>query len=226
MKISASLLSCDILNLENEIKILETAGAWCLHIDVMDGKFVPNIAFGIDFINRISEISNIPVNVHLMIENPEMFIDVISHSKINLVIIHIETGRNLEKIIAKIKARGCGVGLAINPLTNVSHLSRFINMIDLIMVMGVHPGFGGQTLLPVTIDRLKSIRGMIGKNQCLIAVDGGVNEKTAGILKDAGADILVVGSYLFDNTNKSDDHNKIHFMKEKIEALCVSGRKE
>ena len=214
--LSASLLSCDLLNLESEIKSLEQAGVDYLHIDVMDGHFVPNIAFGIDIIRRISDVSSLPINVHLMIEKPDQFIDVVAYSNVNFLIVHLEGNRNLERTISKIKNRGIGVGIALNPMTSASMVQRFVPMIDLVTVMGVHPGFGGQTLIPSTIDKIRTIKNMPEARNKIVAIDGGVNNHTALLANDAKADILIVGSYLFDNNGP----DKVSSMKEKIKSLC------
>lgn len=221
MKISASLLSCDILNIREEIKILENAGVDSLHIDIMDGRFVPNIAFGIDFINKISSTAQIPVNVHLMIESPETFVDVISRFNIDCIFIHIEDNRNINKTISLIKDRHVKVGIAINPTTSISSVFDLLPVIDEILVMGVHPGFGGQTLIPSTIEKLRSLAVISKKYNHTIGIDGGITEDTAQMAVQAGADVLVVGSYLFDN-HVGD--NRIFCIKKKIETICQKSK--
>ena len=150
MQVSASLLSSDLLNLESEITTLADAGVGAVHIDIMDGHFVPNIAFGIDIIKRISGVSQLPITVHLMIDNPEQFIDVISYSNVDYLIVHGEENRNIEDLLERIRAKGIGVGLALNPQTCVSEVRGYLGLIDLALIMGVHPGFGGQKLIPST----------------------------------------------------------------------------
>ena len=214
--VSASLLSGDLLNLESEIHSLERAGIDYLHIDIMDGHFVPNIAFGIDVVKRISEVSSLPVNVHLMIEEPQKFIDVLSYANVNFIIVHVEDNRNLENILGKIKSKKIGAGVAISPATPASAIQRFIPYMDLALVMGVHPGFSGQTLIPSTIDKIKSIKNMAQTGKIVVGIDGGINDMTAPLANAAGADILIAGSYLFDNHGG----DKISSMMGKIKVLC------
>ena len=215
MIISASLLSADLLNLEKEIQLLAEAGVNGLHIDVMDGHFVPNIAFGIDIIKRISNVSDIPINVHLMIENPDKFIDIVAYSNVNYIVIHSEGNRNVEKNLERIKNRGVGAGIAINPQTPVNGISRYLHMFDMALVMGVYPGFGGQALIPSTIDKIRQIKS-INKN-ITVGIDGGINDKTVSLANKTETDILVVGSYLFENYSSGD---KLSSMKEKLNILC------
>lgn len=214
MIVSASLLSADLLNLEKEIHLLSEAGVNCLHIDVMDGHFVPNIAFGIDIIKRISNVSDMPINVHLMIENPDKFIDVVAYSNVNYIIIHTEGYRNVEKTLEKIKNSGVEAGIAINPQTQVNDISRYFYMVDMALVMGVYPGFGGQALIPSTIDKIRQIKSQ--HKNITVGIDGGINDKTVSLANKAEADILVIGSYLFENYSG----DKLSSMKEKLKILC------
>lgn len=217
MRISASLLSSDLLNLESEIKLLKQAGVNAIHIDIMDGHFVPNIAFGIDIVKQIGKISKLPINVHLMVDNPEQFIDVISYYNLDYLIVHGEKCRNLESLLKNIKSNGIGVGLAINPQTKVSDIKRYLPMIDMALIMGVHPGFGGQTLITSTLDKIKQLKEI--RNDLMVGIDGGINEKTLPLVNNEKPDILVVGSYLFDG----DRDNKLNSIKEKIKILCQEG---
>jgi ribulose-phosphate 3-epimerase len=214
MRIEASLLSCDLLNLESEIEMLTEAGVDGFHIDIMDGNFVPNIAFGIDIVRQINKISRLPISVHLMVNNSLQFVDVITHPNVNYVIIHCEKIRNIETTINQIKYRGVKVGLAINPATQVSEIKDYLYLVDLALIMGVHPGYAGQTLIPSTLSKIKQIK-LINKD-IIAGVDGGMNDKTVTLANKEKADILVVGSYLFDNC--SDD--RLDCIKKKLKILC------
>lgn len=225
MRISASLLSCDLLNLESEIKILEEAGIDAIHIDIMDGHFVPNIAFGIDMVKQVGKITNLPLTVHLMMNNPEQFIDVISYANVDYLIIHSEGIRNVTNLFERIKSKGIGVGLAINPRTSVNETSMYLQLTDLALIMGVHPGFGGQKLIPSTLEKIRQIRAV--KNNIIIGIDGGINESTVSFVNKQKPDILVVGSCLFDNplieNSLSGSNNrdaKLNSIKGKIKILC------
>lgn len=216
MCVSASLLSCDLLNLESEINLLHKAGVCALHVDIMDGRFVPNIAFGIDIIKAIGGISDLPVNVHLMIENPEKFIDVISYYNVDYLIVHPECSRNPEDLIERIKSKGTRCGIAINPQVQVSSVRRYIEKADFALVMGVYPGFGGQALVKPTLEKIQQVKNI--KKGIIVGIDGGINNKTISLVNRQKPDILVVGSYLFD-AGKED---RLENMKEKVKTLCQS----
>ena len=214
MHIAASLLSCDLLNIESEIRLLKKAGIAAVHIDIMDGHFVPNIAFGIDIIKQIAKVSDLPISVHLMIDNPEQFIDVISYYNVDYLIIHTENSRNVDDLMNRIKSKGIGCGIAINPQTQVNSVRRYLEKCDLALVMGVHPGFGGQTLISSTLKKIQQIKSI--KHDIIVGIDGGINDKTISLVNKEKPDILIVGSYLFD----SEKENKLESMKEKIKILC------
>lgn len=214
MHISASLLSCDLLNIESEIKSLKEAGINSVHIDVMDGHFVPNIAFGIDIIKQIARIPDLCITVHLMMDNPEQFIDVISYYNVDYLIVHTENSRNVDALIERIKSKDIKCGIAINPQTQVSSIRRYLEKSDFALIMGVHPGFGGQTLIPSTLKKIQQIKNI--KQDIIVGIDGGINANTISLVNKEKPDILVVGSYLFD----SDKENKLENMKEKIKILC------
>lgn len=214
MHISASLLSCDLLNIESEIKLLKEAGINSVHIDVMDGHFVPNIAFGIDIIKQIARIPDLCITVHLMMDNPEQFIDVISYYNVDYLIVHTENSRNVDALIERIKSKDIKCGIAINPQTQVSSIRRYLEKSDFALIMGVHPGFGGQTLIPSTLKKIQQIKNI--KQDIIVGIDGGINANTISLVNKEKPDILVVGSYLFD----SDKENKLENMKEKIKILC------
>ncbi len=221
MKLSASLLSSDILNIEQEIHRLESLNKIdYLHIDVMDGRFVPNIAFGIDFIARISEITTIPINVHLMVEDPHNIIAIISKFRIHNIVVHAELEENyIVKTLDFIRNNNIKPGLAINPATEISsQISQKLPLIDYIIVMGVVPGFGGQTFIPQTINKIRRIKEILKGHKSLIEVDGGINNITAPSVVEAGADILVLGSYLFNN--RGNDY--IANMQKRIQVLCAN----
>lgn len=214
MRVSASLLSSDLLNLEREIKTLETAGVDAVHIDIMDGHFVPNIAFGIDIVKFIGKVSSLPITVHLMVEHPEQFVDVISYSNVDYLIVHSEGNRNIEETLESIKDKGISAGLALNPQTPVSSVRRFFDLADMFLVMGVYPGFGGQALIPSTVEKIRQIKSI--KNDAIVGIDGGINESSVSFVNKEKPDILVVGSYLFD----SDRDDRLAGIKEKLKVLC------
>ena len=214
MYISASLLSCNLLNIASEIEMLQEAGVNAFHIDVMDGHFVPNISFGIEMIKQIAEFSKLPISVHLMIENPEQFVDIISYCNVNYLIVHPESSRNPDMLIEKINSKGIGCGIAINPQTQISAVKRYLEKASLALIMGVHPGFGGQTLIPSTLNKIQQIKAV--KQDIVIGLDGGINDKTISLVNQEKPDILVIGSYLFDNSAE----NRLESTKEKLKVLC------
>jgi ribulose-phosphate 3-epimerase len=209
------MLSCDLLNIESEIEALVETGIDGLHVDMMDGHFVRNIAFGIDHVRQICRATSLPVSVHMMVSNPASFIDAVAHEHVESIVVHYEIGSELPEVLRLIKETGIGVGIAINPTTEVSRIVDYVGSIDTVLIMGVHPGFGGQTMVPGTAERIGCVRSVCGSSM-KIAVDGGVNPSTANLVKLSEADILVAGSYLFGGNSG----NKVDSLKEKIETLC------
>lgn len=201
IKISTSILSSK--NRKKSIIKLNNTNTDYLHIDVMDGKFVPNYQFEVDEINNLISLSEKKIDIHLMVENPEEYLEKINHSNnIEFITIHIEINKDIKNIINKIKNKGYKIGLSIKPNTDIALLKPYIDEIDLILVMSVEPGYGGQEFISNTINRIKEIRNL--KENIIIEVDGGIKDNNINLLKE-NTDIAVVGSYIInqDNYNKA-----------------------
>lgn len=195
--ISPSILACDFLNLEDEIKRLNDTNAQWLHLDVMDGHFVPNLTFGYDLISRIHSLTTKVLDTHLMISNPLNYIEKYADAGSDYITFHIEIEEDINQVIDKIKACGKKAGLAIKPNTDIELILPYLEKIDLVLVMSVEPGFGGQQFIsstPERINLLSQIREEKGYNY-VINVDGGINDQTAPLCNES--DVLVSGSYLF-----------------------------
>ena len=210
VQVAPSLLSADFARLGAEVKKITTAGADLVHLDVMDGHFVPNLTFGPAVIKSIRSYTALPFDVHLMMTNPLAFIKDFAEVGANMITAHIEAEDKPTDIIDAIKKNGCKVGLSLKPKTSVSKLIPFLPMIDLVLVMAVEPGFGGQSFQKEALARIAELRDLIGKKPVKIAVDGGVNEITAPACRLAGADILVAGNAIFSH---KDYHKAIERLK-------------
>ena len=198
MKLSPSILTADILELKESIKTLENAGADMLHLDVMDGIFVPNISFGIPVVASIKKHSNIPLDVHLMIDRPHRYIKQFAEYS-DILGFHFEAGSPVKETLLEIKKCGVKTCLTIKPKTNPIEIFEYLELCDMVLVMSVEPGFGGQKFMPSALDKLKILKEEITKRglNTLLEVDGGINAETAPLAAKAGADVLVVGNYLF-----------------------------
>ncbi|MEG2813007.1 MAG: ribulose-phosphate 3-epimerase [Oscillospiraceae bacterium] len=205
-KVSPSILSCDFANIKSEIETINFCDM--LHVDVMDGHFVPNISIGVPVVSSISKCSYKFLDVHLMITNPYDYIEAFSNAGADLICFHLESDSDVSKTIEKIKKCNKKVGLAIKPNTSVEKLIPFLSQIDLALVMSVEPGFGGQSFMPVALEKIKKI-AMAKKNNSqissdlLIEVDGGINMETAKQCVNSGANLLVAGSFIFNSKERN-----------------------
>ena len=204
LKIAPSILSSDFLHLENEIKAVEKAGADMLHLDIMDGHFVPNLTFGPGIVKQVRSITHLPLDAHLMITNPADFIDKFIDAGVNYLSFHIETDTNYVSLFRKIRKLGVKAGIAINPETSIDALPGIIDEIDYVLIMSVHPGFGGQAFIEESVEKVIEAKKIIGSRPIEIEIDGGINYQTAKLVKEASVNILVAGNFIF----KSDDYAK------------------
>ncbi|MDD2476143.1 MAG: ribulose-phosphate 3-epimerase [Dysgonamonadaceae bacterium] len=210
--VAPSLLSADFLNLKRDVDMINNSEADWLHLDVMDGVFVPNISFGFPIMNLLKGITNKPLDVHLMIVQPEKFIDEVATMGAYMMNVHYEACTHLHRTIHGIKDKGMKAGVTLNPHTPISLLKDIIQDLDMVLLMSVNPGFGGQKFIHNTLSKLDDLKNLIvqKKSHSLIQVDGGVDLDTGKLLVDAGADVLVAGSFVFSSENP---HKRIHQLK-------------
>jgi len=199
VKIAPSILSADFLRLGEEIKAAEAAGADLIHIDVMDGHFVPNITIGPAIVEAVKAVTALPLDVHLMIERPDRYLDDFINAGADYLAVHYEASVHLHRTIQQIKEKGKIAGVSLNPATPLGSLEDILSDIDFVLIMSVNPGFGGQKYIPHSTDKIRMLKNILVENglPALIEVDGGVSPENAGMVAAAGADILVMGSAFF-----------------------------
>lgn len=202
--IAPSLLSADFANLERDIKELDELGIKMLHLDMMDGNFVPNITFGPDQVKMLRDKTKMIFDAHMMIQKPDRFISKIAQAGADIITIHQEATQHLHRSIQLIKQEGIKAGVSLNPATSIETLEYVLDDIDMILLMSVNPGFGGQKFIPAMIDKIVRTKRMIAGRQIDIQVDGGINDVIGKQCVQAGANILVAGSYIFNGDKKEN----------------------
>ena len=205
-KICPSILAADFTKLGEEIKDIEEAGADIIHCDIMDGHFVPNISYGPEIVSQVSNITDLPLDVHLMINNPELYIDDFYKAGADYISVHYENNYHVNRLVNQIKELGIKAGVVLNPATPIDVLKDIIEYVDFVLLMSVNPGFGGQKFIPNVIEKVKDLKSITeSKNtSCMIEVDGGVGLSNIRSLSDAGVDMFVCGSSIFKEKDRKE----------------------
>lgn len=211
MIVAPSLLSADFAHLADSVAIVSDSRASWVHCDVMDGVFVPNISFGFPIIEAVSRITDKPLDVHLMITDPDRYVERVRDCGASIMNVHLEACTHLHRTVQRIHQAGMKAAVTLNPATPVSLLADIIGDLDMVLLMSVNPGFGGQSFIPHTLDKIKALRRLIADNgsHALIEIDGGINDVTGRSCAEAGADVLVAGSYVF---NAADPRAVISYL--------------
>ena len=211
--VAPSMLAADFANLQRDTEMINNSQADWFHLDIMDGIFVPNISFGIPVVEAIDRHARKPLDVHLMIEDPDRYLEAFHRAGADLLTIHVEACRHLHRSIQKIHSLGIKAGVSLNPHTPISALEAIIQDVDLVLIMSVNPGFGGQTFIPQSLEKIRRLSHMIRQSgsSALIEVDGGVTTANAAELVEMGANVLVAGSFVFTN---QDPHATIQKLKQ------------
>ncbi len=209
--ISPSLLSADFSNLKKDIEMINESSAYSFHLDIMDGVFVPNISFGFPIIDIVKKYGKKKLDVHLMIIEPDKYIEKFKNAGADILTVHYETCKHLHRTVQNIKNFGMKVGVSLNPHTSIYNLEDIIKDLDIVLIMSVNPGFGGQKFIENTYEKVKNLKNLIKnkKAKTLIEIDGGVNLKNAKKLKECGADILVAGNFIFKSKNPKNTINNL-----------------
>lgn len=213
--ISPSLLAADFLNLGKDVEMVNNSEAGWIHLDIMDGVFVPNISYGMPIVAQIKKIARKPLDVHLMIVQPERYIEDFHKAGADILTIHLEASTHLHRSLQQIKSLGMKAGVALNPHSPISLLEDVIQDIDVVLIMSVNPGFGGQSFIPQSLEKVKKLRHLIteSRSSTLIEIDGGVNLETGQQLISAGADALVAGSFVFKSKDPAATIKELHELK-------------
>ncbi len=218
VRIAPSILSADFTRLGEQIRAVEEAGAHQLHVDVMDGHFVPEITIGPIVVQSVGRVTRLPLDVHLMVEDPDRFVEQFAPLGVAALTVHVEAAPHLDRTLANIRSHGIQAGVALNPATPIHTIDHALDLVDLVLVMSVNPGFGGQAFIPYALDKIAALRERIEKRglNVVVSVDGGVHDATLGPVVRAGANVLVAGSAIF---GAPDPGEKVKEMLAKANGL-------